>query len=182
MKVVLILAPLVLIPLPAKACGPCGSGVDCQHRADICDQALWLDEYDCIAIRCATPCASWLSAIQSCADLPYESDCMVCMVAPDPTGCGAEVGACGADRTGGVTCNAWLNLGADGFDLLPYDSLDAAIALETCVCDGACGPANAGPCSSACGGDYLHPELTTNGCDKCITKTCKTAENACNAI
>jgi len=179
-----IVAPMLFMPRVADACGPCGSGVDCQHIADICRQDLWSAEVSCIESACAAPCASWLAAVDSgtCTSLPYEQACMSCMTTPEPMGCGQELAVCGADRTGGITCASWLTAGGDGADLLPYDSLDAGIDLSGCVCDGACGLTAAGPCASACAGDYLHPSAMTNGCNNCVKKTCGPQRTTCLSL
>lgn len=187
----------------ASTCGPCGSGVDCQHIADICRQDLFLDEYNCIAAACATQCASLLSVISACPvnpqPIPYVDACTECMVAPAPMGCATELSACGLDDTGGISCASWLG-GGDGADITPcsswnathdvcldpYAALDAESALGACVCGGACGPAAAGPCSSACAdvgyGYYYAPTSATNGCKNCVKKQCGPQLSSCLAL
>ena len=141
---------------------------------------------------CAPECDGWLadyaaceaSGDPTCEILDYPA-CDVCIETSSDGhhGCRAETAACGADRTGCVTCVQWL-AGGDPQWLCPSydppDSIDAAIALSSCVCS-AC----ASECASACALGYYDPRVVLAGnddgpCPVCVGGACASQSAACD--
>ncbi len=178
---------------PALAsCGPCAGWWTIGERLLICadpSEGLVDAWISCIESTCSAPCDGWIADYNAClggsdpecqiGNYDICNDCLTGNGAFRGGGCQAESRACGADRTGCVTCSAWL-AGGDPQRLCPGptgpDSIGPAIDISICAC------ASCASCSGACTEGYFEPSAASGTCAACIGSICSADVTACASL